>query len=374
MTLTRRGFLTSITGATAATVATAALPFTLEPTRASAATKAGPVLLDSNENAYGAPASALRAMRTASSLSNRYPDYTADELGERLASMLKIKPEQIVFGCGSGELLKVAAEAFTGPDRPAVVADPTFELLGMMAMRGGAKVHHIALTSDHRHDLNAMLAAARAGGAGLVYICNPNNPTASITPRAQIEEFLSQVPESTTVLIDEAYHHFVASPDYVSFLEKPYSRQNLIILRTFSKIYGMAGLRLGYGVGTPAVLEKMRERCLSSNVNCVVSKAALAALDDTAYLTAASQRNARDRAEFVRQATHRQLNVIPSQANFLMFDSKRPVKEVIQHFRERNIRVGRPFPPYNTHVRISLGTPADMVAFWRAWDQLPARA
>jgi histidinol-phosphate aminotransferase len=208
----------------------------------------------------------------------------------------------------------------------------------------------------------------------LVYICNPNNPTASITPRAEIEQFLAAVPEQTVVLIDEAYHHFANSPDYVSFLDKPYPRERLIVLRTFSKIYGMAGLRLGYGVAPKALIDSMGHHSFSSNVNCVVSKAAIAALDDAAYVPAAAQRNARDRAEFVRQAEHRKLKAIPSQANFIMIDSRRPVREVITHFRENNIRVGRPFPPYDTFVRISLGTPGDMTAFWRVWDQLPARA
>jgi histidinol-phosphate aminotransferase len=372
MNISRRGFLKSATGTAAASAAIAALPFAIEPLRASTFA-GGPVILDSNENAYGAPASALRAMRDAMTLSNRYPDFAYDDLAARLSTMHKVHSEHLIFGCGSGELLKVAAEAFTGPDRPAVVAAPTFELLGMVAQRCGAKVHSVPLTSSHRHDLDAMLAVARSG-AGLVYICNPNNPTASITPRVEIEKFLAAVPEQTYVLIDEAYHHFVDSPDYVSFLDKPYARERLIILRTFSKIYGMAGLRLGFGVAPAGVITAMRDHSFFSNVNCVVAKAAVAALDDTGYVPAAAQRNARDRSEFARQAAHRQLTVIPSQANFVMLDSKRPVKEVIEHFSTNNVRIGRPFPPYETHVRISLGTPADMSAFWRAWDKLPGRA
>jgi histidinol-phosphate aminotransferase len=372
MNLSRRGFLRSVTGTAAATAAAAALPFAIEPLRAST-TPSGTIALDSNENAYGAPESALRAMRNAMGISNRYPDFANDDLAHRLSAMFRVRPEQLTFGCGSGELLKIAAETFTGPNRSVVVADPTFELIAHIAERGGAKTHHIALTKDHHHDLDAMLVAAKAG-AGLVYICNPNNPTATITPRAEIEKFLAAVPEETVVLIDEAYHHFVDSPEYVSFLEKPFPRERLIVLRTFSKIYGMAGLRLGFGVAPPKLIEAMSEHSFSSNVNCIAGKAAVAVLDDPRCVPAAAQRNARDRAEFFRQAEHRKLSVIPSQANFVMVDSRRPVREVIQHFRENSIRVGRPFPPYDTHVRVSLSTPADMATFWRVWDKMPARA
>jgi histidinol-phosphate aminotransferase len=373
MAFTRRGFLSSL-GAGAMVTAGNAIPplaFAFEPTRAAAA--GNPIILDSNENAYGAPESAFRGMREALSLSNRYPDFADEMLVEKLAAMHKVTPEQIILGCGSGELLKIAAEAFTSTKNPVVTAHPTFEVIARVAERNGAAAKRIPLNAKHEHDLDAMLAATTPD-TGLAYICNPNNPTANITPRAAIEKFLAAVPEPTVVMIDEAYHHFVDSPDYVSFLDKPYARERLIILRTFSKIYGMAGLRVGYGVAPKPIIAKMQNYAIGSNVNCVAGNAALAALDDRTYVPMAATRNARDRAEFERQAKKRNLTFIPSQSNFVMLDTKRPVRQVIQHFRENNIRIGRPFAVLDTHARISLSTPADMEAFWRIWDKLPARA
>jgi histidinol-phosphate aminotransferase len=373
MAFTRRGFLTSL-GAGAVAGAAGAIPplsFALEPSRTAA--PGGPIILDSNENAYGACDASMRAMREALSISNRYPDFADETLVERLAALHKVSPDQVILGCGSGELLNIAAVAFTAPKHAVVTANPTFEVIARVAERNGATAHRLPLTAKHEHDLDAMLAKTDAS-TGLVYICNPNNPTASITPRAGIEKFLAAAPEQTVVMIDEAYHHFVDSPDYISFLDKPYSRERLIILRTFSKIYGMAGLRLGYGIAPKPIIERMQNFAFGANVNCVAGKAGIAALEDRTYVPMAATRNARDRAEFVRQAHKRNLGHIESQANFVMLDTKRPVRQVIQHFRDNNIRIGRPFALLETHARISLSTPADMQAFWQVWDKLPARA
>ena len=372
MSFSRRGFLSSFGAGAVASAAASFPPLTaaFEPTRAF---RGGVVILDSNENAYGACDASFAAMRESLSVSNRYPDFADDTLIEKLAAMNKVKPENVILGCGSGELLNIAAQAFTGPKNAIVTANPTFEVIAMVAERMGATAHRVPLNAKYEHDLDAMLAKTDAS-TGLVYICNPNNPTASITPRAAIEKFLAAAPPATVVMIDEAYHHFADSPEYTSFLEKPYSRERLIILRTFSKIYGMAGLRLGYGIAPQPIIDKMRTYSFGSNVNCVAGKAGIAALDATGYVPMAAARNARDRAEFMRQAKKRNLSFIDSQANFVMLDTKRPVRQVIQHFRESNIRIGRPFALLDTHARISLSTPADMEAFWQVWDKLPARA
>src|SRR6266850_5975021 len=174
------------------------------------------VRLSSNENPYGPSPAAIKAMTDGFSLAWRYPDEYEQPLVAGLAKLDGISNNQVMIGAGSGEILKVAAVAFTGPARKLVLASPTFEAIAAHAKTAQAEVTRIDLTSDYAHDLPKMLAAAN--GAGLIYICNPNNPTASITPKDQIRAFLSKVPAQTIVLVDEAYHHYVESSDYESVI------------------------------------------------------------------------------------------------------------------------------------------------------------
>ncbi len=373
MSLSRRSFLRNVGIGAAAAGAAAALPlsesllFAAEPPRA--ARVGGPILLNSNENAYGPFPSVHAAMQRALEVCNRYPE---DEgFIERVAALHKVKPEQVLVGCGSTEILKIAASAFMGPGRKLVQASPTFEVLGWSYARAaGAEVVRVPLDKNSAHDLDAMLAAC-SSGTGLVYICNPNNPTASLTPRSDLETFIKKLPAGVVVLMDEAYHHFVDSPDYTSFLERPVEGERVLVARTFSKVYGLAGARLGYSVAPLKLTEAMRPHRLWDNANQMVLHGAMAGLEDAAALHAAAKRNAADRTEFARQAQARKVTLVPSQANFVMMHTGRPVREVIAHFKAHNILVGRPFPPMETYLRVSLGRPAEMQAFWKAWDQMP---
>lgn len=372
MSLSRRNFLRNVGLGAAAAGAVSALPlsesllFAGEPPRA--ARPGGPLLLNSNENAYGAFPSVHAAMQTALAECNRYPD--DDRFLERVAALHQVKTEQVLAGCGSTEILKMAASAFTGPGKKLVQASPTFEALGAYARARGAEVVRVPLAKNFAHDLDAMLAAC-GSGAGLVYICNPNNPTASLTPRGDLETFLKKLPAGVVVLMDEAYHHFVDSPEYTSFLDRPAESQQMLVARTFSKVYGLAGARLGYSVAPLQLTQTMRPHRMFDSGNQMVLHGAMAALDDSAALHAAVRRNAADREAFLRQARAHKVTLVPSQANFVMMHTGRPVREVIAHFRQQNILVGRPFPPLETYVRVSLGRPAEMQAFWQAWDQMP---
>jgi len=374
MSLSRRKFL-ELSGITAgATAAATMLEFPqlafAEPPRW-AAPAGGAVLLNSNENAYGAFPSVRQAMVDAIAIHNRYPDYQFDALWEGLAALHKVKTEEITLGCGSNDILRMASNAFCGRGKPLVTAVPTFEALAMYAARSGTEVIKVPLRADFAHDLEPMLAKAKQG-AGLVYICNPNNPTASLTPRKEIDRFLRELPPETYVLIDEAYHHFVTAPaDYASFIDRRVEDPRVIVARTFSKIYGMAGLRLGYAVGAKATIDKLSETHVFDNPNCIAARAGTAAVTDKKALDSAIRRAVADREEFNRQATARGLKFIPSHANFVMVDAARPTPVVIEHFKQRNILIGRPFPPFDTYVRISLGTPAEMKQFWQVWDMQP---
>ncbi|HXZ27512.1 MAG TPA: aminotransferase class I/II-fold pyridoxal phosphate-dependent enzyme, partial [Terriglobales bacterium] len=289
---------------------------------------------------------------------------------ERIAQLHQVKPEQVFLGNGSTEILKMAANAFVDKEHRLVTPLLTFEAISFYASnQPGVTVTYVGLTSDYRHDLQAMLGAARQN-AGLVYVCNPNNPTGTLTPRAEIEEFIRALPRSTYVLIDEAYHHFaVGAPGYESFLDKPLDDPRVIVARTFSKVYGMAGLRLGYGIVPEGAVRAFRQQRLQDNVNMVSALCGAVALDDQAAVQVAVKRNAAERAEFQRQAARRKIAVMPSYANFFMVDAGRPIPQVIEHFKRNNILVGRDFH-YGTWLRVSLGLPSEMVAFWQAWDKI----
>lgn len=378
MHLSRRNFLHSVAkGATVGAVVrwpvgATSLAAALEPSRTGQ--PEGPILLNSNENAYGPPAKAVAAMHEALSVAHRYPFREYDGLKERIAALHKVKPDQVLLGCGSGEILRVAAEAFLKPGRNYIQATPTFEICEYCAKAAQAEIVRVPLTHTFAHDLDQMLARSN-GNTGLVYICNPNNPTASLTPRRDIETFLQKLPANTHVLIDEAYHHYTRpSGMYASFLDQPIDDERVIVTRTFSKIYGLAGMRLGYGIAAPAVIERMQPYVNDITVNTAVLRAALAALDDAESVRVSARRNADDRQEFFNQAMARMLKPIDSHANFVMMNVHEPAPQVIEYFRRHNIRIGRPFPPMDTYIRISLGKPEEMLAFWRVWDAMPRTA
>jgi histidinol-phosphate aminotransferase len=374
MPFSRRGFLRTLTAGTvagsltswaASSAATSMLGARLERDRD------GFLLLDSNENAYGPSAKVMSALQESLSRVNRYPFREYGALTEDIARVHKVDPTQVLLGCGSTDILRVSAAALLGPGKKVITASPTFEDLGMYAKALGAEVIAVPLTATFAHDLDAMLARVD-GSATLAYVCNPNNPTASLTPRADIEAFLGKLPSSTYVLIDEAYHHYAnASSRYVSFLDHPVANDRVIVMRTFSKIYAMAGLRLGYAVADRRLVEKMKSYLTDIDLNCAAVAAGRAALADTESVRNSVKRNTDDRQEFFNQAMARMLKPIDSQTNFVMMDARQPADGIIEHFLKNKIRIGRHFPPLNSHVRISLGTPPAMQEFWRVWDLLP---
>jgi len=333
----------------------------------------GPMIrLNRNENAYGPSANVIAMMREAAlHAANRYPEAEAEALRNKIASLHAVTPEQVILGCGSGEILRMAAEAFAGSRGKVVVSLPTFELMAACARHAGAEVVAVPLSRDYSHDLEAMLACSDAT-TGLVYICNPNNPTGSITRRQDLETFLGRLPATAYVLIDEAYHHYVGgSSDYASFIDRPVNDSRVIVSRSFSKIYGLAGVRVGYAVAAPETARLLASYRLPDGVNVVAATAAVTALDDAEHVRMSARRNADDRQEFFNQAIARMLRAIDSHTNFVMLDTQRPAVEVIEHFAKNNVLVSPPFPSFDRHVRVSLGTPAEMREFWRVWDLMP---
>ncbi len=331
-----------------------------------------PILLDHNENAYGPSEKVLAALRDALPLSNRYPRTECDSLAAKIAALHGVKSEQVVLGCGSSELLRLAAAAFLRPGKTLVQASPTYPALGQFARRLGAEVFDVPLTKVHEHDVVAM--EARLGpSTGLVYICNPNDPTGTLTPRKGIEALIRKLPAKAMVLIDEAYHHFVdPHPNYLSFLDHPIDDPRVMVTRTFSKIYGLAGMRVGYIVAAPGVARRFSAGRLHSGVGPLSAKAADAALDDSQYVRFSAKRNADDRQEFMNRVNGGMLRAIDSHTNFVMMDPMRPPDQVIAHLKKNNILIGPPIPAMDKYIRVSLGTPAEMDEFWRVWDLMPA--
>src|SRR5260370_1386848 len=251
MSLSRRSFLGSLGAGTAA--AALQIPFaeaSIAVARTTSTSRSGKsgAPLGSNENAYGLSPRVRQAIQEAIGQAHRYPDSARREFLEMVAQKHRVSSEQLLLGCGSVELLQAAARAFTGPKKKLVMASPTFEVLGKSAEAMGAQVVRVPLTKDFAHDVSAMREQL-GDDPGLVYICNPNNPTASLTPRKDLDGLISKLPSQTYVLIDEAYHHYATdSRDYVSFLDRPTESDRVIVLRTFSKVYALPGIRLGYGL------------------------------------------------------------------------------------------------------------------------------
>lgn len=375
MISSRRNFLRSM-GVGAAVGATA--PRSLGEAPAAYASEIGRALhsdgfihLDNNENPYGPSAKVAEAIRSATGMVNRYPLRKYEELTEQIAHFHRVKPENVLFACGSTEILRVAACAFAGSGRQLIQAVPTFGAVEEYARAVGSEVVSVPLDPTYAHDLSAMLARTNTS-TGLVYICNPNNPTSSLTPRKAIENFLERLPAGTRVLIDEAYHPYVVpTGTYASFIDSPLNDDRVIVTRTFSNVYGLAGLRLGYAVAAPPAIEAMRKFLTANSLNAIAAEVVGVALNDVEGVDESVKRNRDQRQEFLNSSNIRSLKPIDPHANFIMVDVQHPVEEVIEHFRRHNILIGSRVPSLETYMRVSFGTAAEMITFWKTWDLLP---
>src|SRR5213076_2380202 len=302
-------------------------------------TEGGIVRLSANENPYGPSPKSLQAITDSFGLACRYPDEHNNVLIDKVAKLNGVNHDQILLGDGSGEILKLCAETFTGPQNGKLVAaDPTFEAILNNASANGAEVVKAPLTSSFAHDLPKMLAVAKGG---LIYVCNPNNPTASITPKNELRSFIKNTSPGTMILVDEAYFHFADSPDYESVIPLVKDHPNLIVARTFSKIYGLAGLRCGYCVAQKETIDRIRPHQMWDSVNIMALAAAIASLDDPDHVPDGQRLNSEAKTFTIGELENMGYKLIPSQANFIMFDCKRPVVPLIQALKQRNVHVGR---------------------------------
>jgi histidinol-phosphate aminotransferase len=372
--LSRRAFARLLGTGAAAAAAGALRPVFPLPQAAAVlqtAPAAGVIRLNSNENPYGPSPAAMTAIRDALPRLWQYPDDEVEDLGTALASHHGLAAGHTLLGPGSNEILRLATHAFAGPGKRVVMADPTFEVVALYAQALGIEVVKVPLTADFRHDLPKMLAAA-GSDTGLIYICNPNNPTGSLTPKGELRSLLAAARGRAMVVVDEAYHHYAESPEYESVVPLIAEHPHLIVTRTFSKIYALAGLRCGYAVAQPAVIGKLLSRRAWDVSNLPAVIAARASLGDPGHLEQARRANRETRGLVTAEMERLGRRTIPSQTNFVMIDLGRESRPVIDALRQRGVRVGRVFPALPHHLRVSLGTRDQIQTFLAAFRQVMA--
>ena len=325
-----------------------------------------PLRLSANENPLGMSPAARAAVVDGVGDAHRYPYALHQELVETLARQHGVQPSQVVLGAGSTEVLQMAVQAFAAPP-PAVfvIAEPTFEDVPRYAEPWALRVVRVPLRADHAHDLARMRAAAEAaGGPAVVFVCNPNNPTGTLTPSRELDEWIEAANDRTTFLVDEAYCEFAASAEgYRTALPWVAKRPNVIVTRTFSKVHGMAGLRIGYGVAHADTAARLRRLRSHNDCNVLGLLAARASLRDGQHVQKSLQTNAAARTVVEDVLRELELAWLPSHANFVMHEIRGDLGEYAARMREAGILVGRPFPPLLGHNRLSLGTPDDMARF-----------
>lgn len=360
----RRSFLTLSTAASAAV----ALRIVTEPMLARARVAKHPpadaIMIDSNENPLGPCVSAREAVVNITPQGGRYLDGLTEDLVKTIAQTEGVKPEYVNIFAGSSEPLHHTVCAFTSPARSYVTADPGYEAGMFAASAIGAKVVKVPLTKTYAHDVKAMLAAGQ--DAGVFYVCSPNNPTGTLTSHSDLEYLVENKPKGSIVLVDEAYIHF---SDATSVVDLVRADKDVILLRTFSKLYGMAGLRCGCAIARPDLLEKMNTYGGGNFMPITAMVAANASLKHTGLIAERKKINADVRDETFQWLDRNGYSYIRSQSNCFMLDTKRAAKEIIDAMAAQKVFIGRIWPAWPTYTRITVGTRPEMEQFQAAFNK-----
>jgi len=326
--------------------------------------------LSFNENPYGPSNVVMKAMTDAFKYSNRY-GYPDGGITEAIAKHHGVKPDNVLLGAGSGEILKVADDAFLIDHKKVVGVDPTFQTVYQFAVNSRAEAIKIPLLKDYRMDIPGIIKSVKNNyrDVGFVYVVNPNNPTGNIIPKQEIQLLLDSIPGDVPVLIDEAYHHFVDDPNYATSVPYVIEGRQVIVTRTFSKIAALAGMRLGYGLAPKELIARMRPFA-NGSINAIVKWGGVAALNDTATQDWTKKTTLALRKKVTDQLTGLGYSVIPSEANFFMAHVRRDVTPIIAEFEKKGVLVGRKFPPMVEHLRVSIGTAEEMDRFMTAFKEI----
>jgi histidinol-phosphate aminotransferase len=331
--------------------------------------------LAQNENPYGPPESVMKAMNGAWKYANRY-GYPDGGITQAIADHHGVKTENVLLGAGSGEILEVTGLTFLQGGKKVVGVEPTYSSVYSHASGIKADVVALPLLPDYRQDIPAMIQATKDNyrSVGFVYLVNPNNPTGVVVTKQEVKALLDGIPEDVPVLIDEAYHHYVRDPNYATSVPYVLEGRQVIIARTFSKIAGLAAMRLGYAVAPKPIIDRMRTFSIAS-VNALVRWGGVAALADTANQEKVKAITIELREKTANALRSQGYNVIPSETNFFMVHVGREITPVIDEFRKRGVAVGRRFPPMVEHLRVSVGTAEEMDRFLVAFKEIfPARS
>ena len=348
--------------------AAAALP---RLTAAATSGPSAPLRLSANESPYGPFPSIVRAMAKACERGNYYVGGEAQALRQRLAELHGVPGSSLILGAGSGEPLRVATLVFCGSGHAPVVAEPTFEAVARTAEIQHFPAVKIPLTAQGVHDVERMVEVARKNSAGLLYLCNPANPTGTIVTREQLAWVVENLPGDAVLLADEAYNDFVDDPRYQTALPYVKAGRRVVILKTFSKIYGLAGMRLWYAIGPAELIGHMSPAMLGGMAfNQAVIAGARAGLDDKAAYDRVRTDNARVRKFVMEGFREMGYTCFDSQANFIMVDLRRPIGPVSAKLAEGGFAVGRLFPSMPHHLRITLGQMPDMQRFMPLMKQI----
>jgi len=325
------------------------------------------IKLASNENPLGPSPKAVAALLDACPGVNRYPDGSGHYLRQALAARHRFEPDQIVLGNGSTELVEILAKTYLATGRGAVVSHQAFIMYSIAVRAMGAPLRSVPQKNDH-HDLSAMAEACDAETA-LVYIANPNNPTGTYVGRAAFDAYFDRVPEHVLTVIDQAYFEYVEAPDYPDSLDDLRAGRNVVVLRTFSKIHGLAGLRIGYGITSAAVTRALEAVRSPFNTSALAQVAALAALEDTGHVERSRRENARGASFLQAELARRGIEFTPTVANFILVRTDLPAADLYQRLLARGVIV-RPMEAYGypTGVRVSIGTEAENRRFLEALD------
>jgi histidinol-phosphate aminotransferase len=325
----------------------------------------GGVYIDANENPLGPSANACIACEDMAKMGGRYQMDLQLDFVNYFSAQEGLKPTYVFPYAGSSEPLHYAVLGFTGPDKSFVTADPGYEAGLMAAKISGAKIVKVPLKPDHSHDVKAMLE--QAPDAGVFYICNPNNPTGTTTPKADIEYLLANKPNGSILLIDEAYIHLSDAPPCIDMVA---ADKDVIILRTFSKIYGMAGLRCGFAIARPDLLAKVQSFGGWNSMPVTSVAAAKASLMDKNLIPERKKIIGDTRTETFAWLSANNYEFIPSVSNCFMVNTKRPGKSVQDAMAAKNVYIGRVWPIMPDWVRITVGTQDEMKAFQTAFKQV----
>jgi histidinol-phosphate aminotransferase len=327
--------------------------------------------LGSNENPWGPLDSVMKAMNSAWKYSNRY-GYPDGDILQAIADHHGVSPDHILLGAGSAEILRVTGLTFLQGERRKVLGvEPTYNSVFQLATNLKAEAVQLPLNKDYTQNIPALIAAAKRHyrEIGFIYLCNPNNPTGIIVTQQEVKQLLDGIPEDMPVLIDEAYYHYVESPAYATSMPYVVEGRPVIVSRTFSKILGIAAMRLGYGIARPDVIDRMRPYSIGS-INALVKWGAAAGLQDTAGQQRVKEMTLRIRRKAIADLKALGYEVLPTEANYFMVGIRRDVQPVIDEFRKRGVLVGRPFPPMNQHLRVSVGSEDEMARFLVAFKEI----